>query len=36
MYKKAERLAKAIHLIAPAFTGSESLKNRIDTITWNY
>jgi len=32
MYKKAERLAKAIHLIAPAFTGSESLKNRIDTI----
>jgi len=32
MYKKAERLAKAIHLIAPAFTESESLKNRIDQI----
>lgn len=32
IYKKAERLAKAIHLIAPAFAGSMSLKNRIDTI----
>lgn len=32
MYKKAERLAKAIHLIAPAFNESESLKNRIDQI----
>lgn len=32
IYKKAERLAKAIHLIAPAFTESVSLKNRIDAI----
>lgn len=32
IYKKAERLAKAIHLIAPAFAGSMSLRNRIDTI----
>ncbi len=32
MYKKAERLAKAIHLIAPAFAGSPSLYARIDTI----
>lgn len=31
IYKKAERLAKAIHLIAPAFTESASLRNRIDT-----
>lgn len=32
MYKKAERLAKAIHLIAPAFTESPSLRDRVDTI----
>lgn len=32
IYKKTERLAKAIHLIAPAFANSVSLKNRIDTI----
>lgn len=32
IYKKAERLAKAIHLITPAFTESVSLKNRIDAI----
>ena len=32
IYKKAERLAKAIHLIAPAFVESVSLKDRIDTI----
>jgi DNA-binding transcriptional ArsR family regulator len=32
IYKKAERLAKAIHLIAPAFVESASLKNRIDEI----
>jgi len=32
IYKKAERLAKAIHLIAPAFAGSASLRNRIDEI----
>ncbi len=32
IYKKAERLAKAIHLITPAFSESVSLKNRIDTI----
>lgn len=32
MYKKAERLAKAIHLIAPAFAESPSLRDRVDTI----
>ena len=32
IYKKAERLAKAIHLVAPAFAESVSLKNRIDAI----
>lgn len=32
IYKKAERLAKAVHLITPAFTESVSLKNRIDAI----
>lgn len=32
IYKKAERLAKAIHLIAPAFSDSPSLRNRIDAI----
>ncbi len=32
IYKKTERLAKAIHLIAPAFAGSTSLRNRIDAI----
>lgn len=32
IYKKAERLAKAIHLIAPAFLNSPALRNRIDTI----
>ena len=32
IYKKAERLAKAIHLIAPAFIESVSLRNRIDAI----
>ncbi|MDO8231905.1 MAG: DeoR family transcriptional regulator [bacterium] len=32
IYKKAERLAKAIHLIAPAFAESVSLRNRMDTI----
>ncbi len=32
IYKKAERLAKAVHLVAPAFSGSLSLRNRIDTI----
>mgnify|MGYP001558418978 CR=1 FL=1 len=32
IYKKAERLAKAIHLIAPAFTESMFLKNKIDAI----
>lgn len=32
IYKKAERLAKALHLIAPAFVESVSLKNRIDAI----
>lgn len=32
IYKKTERLAKALHLVAPAFANSVSLKNRIDTI----
>lgn len=32
IYKKAERLAKALHLVSPAFSESESLKNRIDMI----
>jgi hypothetical protein len=32
IYKKAERLAKALHLIAPAFADSISLRNRIDAI----
>jgi hypothetical protein len=32
IYKKAERLAKAIHLVVPAFVESMSLKNRIDAI----
>lgn len=32
IYKKAERLAKAIHLVAPAFASSPSLRNRIDAI----
>lgn len=32
IYKKAERLAKAIHLITPAFAESASLKNRIGAI----
>lgn len=30
LYKKAERLAKAIHLISPAFAGSPALKDRIE------
>ncbi|HQU07503.1 MAG: hypothetical protein B7X04_00290 [Parcubacteria group bacterium 21-54-25] len=32
IYKKAERLAKAIHLITPAFHNAPSLRDRIDTI----
>lgn len=32
IYKKAERLAKAIQLITPAFVTSVSLKNRMDTL----
>ncbi|MHB8660828.1 MAG: hypothetical protein ACYC75_02755 [Minisyncoccota bacterium] len=32
IYKKAERLAKAIHLVEPAFVESVSLRNRIGTI----
>jgi len=32
IYKKAERLAKAIHLVIPAFTESVSLRNRIDAV----
>lgn len=32
IYKKAERLAKALHLVTPAFTESVSLKNRMDAV----
>ena len=32
IYKKAERLAKAIHLITPAFQNTPSLRDRIDSI----
>lgn len=32
VYKKAERLAKAIHLVAPAFRNSPSLKDRLDGV----
>lgn len=33
LYKKAERLAKAIHLISPAFQESVSLKERLERIS---
>ncbi len=32
IYKKSERLAKALHLVAPAFSESLSLRNRLDAI----
>lgn len=32
IYKKSERLAKALHLVAPAFSESVTLKNRVDAI----
>ncbi len=32
IYKKAERLAKAIHLVSPAFRNSPALRDRMDTI----
>tara|TARA_R110000824_G_scaffold401771_1_gene615894 strand:+ start:541551 stop:542324 length:774 start_codon:yes stop_codon:yes gene_type:complete len=32
VYKKAERLAKAIHLVAPAFQNSPALRDRIDRV----
>lgn len=32
VYKKAERLAKAIHLVAPAFSTSPALRDRIDRV----
>lgn len=32
IYKKAERLAKAIHLITPAFVETPSLRERIDAV----
>lgn len=35
IYKKAERLAKAIHLITPAFFNTPALRNRADTISIN-
>lgn len=33
IYKKAERLAKAIHLISPAFRNSPELRDRLDRIS---
>jgi len=33
IYKKAERLAKAIHLIAPAFASSPTLRERLEDIS---
>lgn len=32
IYKKAERLAKAIHLVAPAFRNSPALRDRLDQV----
>ncbi len=32
IYKKAERLAKALHLVAPAFIEAPSLRDRIDAV----
>lgn len=32
IYKKAERLAKAIHLVSPAFRSAPALRNRMDQI----
>lgn len=32
IYKKAERLAKAIHLVSPAFRTSPALRNRMDRV----
>jgi hypothetical protein len=32
IYKKSERLAKAIHLIGPAFHGSPALRDRLDKV----
>jgi DNA-binding transcriptional ArsR family regulator len=33
IYKKAERIAKALTLISPAFAGNLSFKNRLDAVT---
>jgi DNA-binding transcriptional ArsR family regulator len=32
VYKKAERLAKVVHLIAPAFASAPSLRDKIDAV----
>jgi hypothetical protein len=32
IYKKAERLAKAIHLVSPAFRNAIALRNRMDAV----
>ena len=32
IYKKTERLAKAIHLVSPAFADSASLRDRLDAV----
>ena len=33
VYKKAERLAKALHLVAPAYAASASLRDRLDRVS---
>lgn len=33
LYKKAERLAKALHLISPAFKNAQSLRTRVERIS---
>lgn len=33
IYKKAERLAKALHVIAPAFQESDALRKRVDALS---
>ncbi|HYD92950.1 MAG TPA: hypothetical protein VEB18_00615 [Candidatus Paceibacterota bacterium] len=33
LYKKAERIAKALHLIAPAFKDSKTLQERLDRVS---
>ena len=35
IYKKAERLARALHMITPAFESSPALRNRADVVAIN-